>query len=351
MKTTVSDFGMTKENVKAKRYKLENDNGMSVEVSDFGALVLSICVPDKFGNKRDVALGFEKLDDYYNTETAFGAYVGRNANRIANAKVVIDGVEYLLDNNDNGNNLHSGNNRSHIQSYDAILVNRKESCTVKLFRESPSMEQGFPGNLLQKIQYTLTNDNQFIIDYEITSDETTVINPTNHTYFNLNGHNSGDVLRHKLQVYSDKVLEINSSMIPTGKYVDVENTPMDFRKKKEIGRDIENGYYLLKLAGGYDHNYVFPNDGKLKKLARAYSYESGIAMGIYSDLCGLQLYTGNFLDNQKGKEDAIYKKRNGVCFETQYFPNACNEPKFPSSIFKKNKQYKSRTMYEFTVEK
>ena len=152
MKTTVSDFGMTKENVKAKRYKLENDNGMSVEVSDFGALVLSICVPDKFGSKRDVALGFEKLDDYYNTETAFGAYVGRNANRIANAKVVIDGVEYLLDNNDNGNNLHSGNNRSHIQSYNAISVNRKESCAVKLFRESLSMEQGFPGNLLQKIR-------------------------------------------------------------------------------------------------------------------------------------------------------------------------------------------------------
>lgn len=342
-------FGMTKAGETASRYVLENKKGMSVEISDFGALILAIHVPDKNGVTRDVALGFETLEEYYNTDTGFGAYVGRNANRIAKAEVKIERIIYTLDRNSGTNNLHSGYNRSHCQFYQAKTGETEEGSFVELTRKSPDMEQGFPGNLEQKITYTLTEAGELLIDYEMQSDQTTVVNPTNHSYFNLNGHNSGSVLEHELEIYTDTVQEIDENMIPTGVMITVEGTPMDFRTAKPIGRDIDADYPILKIAGGYDHNYVFPNDRVLKKVARVYSRESGIEMTTLSDLCGLQVYTGNFLQGEQGKEGAVYEKRAGICLETQFYPNACNMPSVPSPILAAGKVFRSRTVYRFGV--
>lgn len=340
-------FGTTKDGETASRFILENSKGMSVEISDFGALVLAIKVPDKNGIKRDVALGFASMEAYYNTAPGFGAYVGRNANRIEGAEVTIEGITYTLDMNSKTNNLHSGYNRSHCKFYQAKTGENQEGSFVELTRMSPDMEQGFPGNLDQKITYTLTEDGALLIDYEMQSDKTTVVNPTNHSYFNLNGHNSGSILEHELEIYTDKVLEINDKMIPTGKILQVEGTPMDFRIAKPIGRDIAADYPILQIAGGYDHNYVFPDDRVLKKVAEAYSKESGIVLETFTDLCGLQLYTANFLHEENGKENAVYEKREAFCLETQFYPNACRMPSAPSPILPAGKVFQSRTIYKF----
>ena len=340
-------FGVTKEGKKAHRYILVNNKGMSVELSDFGALVLSIYVLDKYGRKRDVVLGYDNLMDYYEQNTGFGAYIGRNANRIAGAEVTIEDIKYLLDKNDNQNNLHSGFNRSHHKLY-SVRNGKTDACEfVELERCSPNMEQGFPGNLEQKIRYTLTDKNEFIIDYEMLSDMTTIVNPTNHSYFNLDGHNSGTILKHYMEIYSGQMLELGNDMIPTGEIIDISDTPFDFRKSKQIGKDIDADNSQIKIAGGYDHNYIFPNDRKTRKVAKLYGADSGIRMDVYSDLCGLQVYTGNYLNGQIGQDGAIYNKRSGVCFETQFYPNSCNNPEFPSCILPAYKIFKSRTVYQF----
>ena len=184
------------------------------------------------------------------------------------------------------------------------------------------------------------------------SDMTTVVNPTNHSYFNLAGHNSGDILNHEMEVYADGFLPTDEQLIPTGEVASVEGTPMDFRKAKVIGQDIDANEFLpIKLGGGYDHNYCFANDGKLKKVAKLYSPVTGIFMEVLSDLCGMQVYSGNFLDGKKGKGGAVYGKRTGICFETQFYPNSCKEPKFPSSVLPAGKVFKSRTIYRFGVQK
>lgn len=342
-------FGTTNEGKEASIYILENGSGMHVQVSDFGALILTIMFPDRNGELKDVTLGFDELQEYYCTETCFGAYVGRNANRIKNACVVLDGKEYRLDNNDGKNNLHSGFVRSHCKMYDARCGKTKEGSYVELSRISPKFEQGFPGDLEQRIRYTLTDNNELIIDYRMITNETTVVNPTNHTYFNLNGQDSGNILNHQLEIYTNSFLEIDEELLPTGRILDVNNTPMDFCSQKVIGEQIDYSNIQISLANGYDHNYVFINDGKLKKMAKLYSEESGINMTVYSDLCGMQLYTGNFLEGVVGKGGITYEEKAGVCFETQYYPNACNEEHFPSSVLKAGQVYKSRTIYEFTI--
>lgn len=343
----ITDYGITRDGEKASRYLLENSNGMEVDVSDFGAVLLAVRVPDKKGVSTDVLLTYPSLEYFYSNPCEFGAYVGRNGNRIGDAKVVLDGVEYQLEKNNNGNNLHSGENRSYHQFYQATTGESAEGKYVELHRVSPHLEQGFPGNLDQKIRYTLSEENEIIIDYEMVSDMTTVINPTNHSYFNLSGHNSGDILSHELEIYSEGFLLTDKNLLPTGEIASVEGTPLDFRTKKAVGRDIEADYEPLVFAGGYDHNFVFENDGKVKLVARVESPDTGIFMETYTDLCGMQLYTGNFMDHVEGKEGAIYPKRGGLCLETQFYPNACNEPKFPSSVVEAGKTFKSRTIYKF----
>lgn len=346
-----TNFGVTKDGEHASRYILENNNGLEVEMSDFGALVLAIRIQDKHGAIKDVVLGFDSLEEYYDNDAGFGAYIGRNGNRIEGACVVLDGVEYKLDKNDNGNNLHSGNDRSYTKFYQTITGISKEGAFIEFSRTSPHMEQGFPGNLKQQIRYTVNDKNEFIIDYEMVSDKITVVNPTNHSYFNLAGHNSGTILSHEMEIYSDGFLITDERLIPTGEIADVTGTPMDFRQMKMIGKDIYADYLPLKIAGGYDHNYVISNDGILKKVAKLYSPESGIGMEVYTDLCGLQVYSGNFLKGENGKDGAKYQKQTGICFETQFYPNACKEPKFPSSILPAGNVFRSRTIYKFLIDK
>lgn len=342
-----TSFGITKDSEKASKYLLNNVSGMEVELSDFGAQFLAIRVPDRFGVKRDVLLGYDTLEEYYDNSCGFGAYIGRNGNRIADACVTLEGVEYQLEANNHGNNLHSGNDRSHYKFYEAVTGENKEGSYVELQRVSPHLEQGFPGNLNQKIRYTLTDENELILDYEMVSDMTTVVNPTNHSYFNLSGHDSGDVLSHELEVFSDSFLLTDEHLLPTGEIASVENTPMDFRIRKTVGQDIDEKYPPLQLAGGYDHNYNLKNDGKLELAARLYSPESGIYMETYTDLCGMQVYTGNFLNNRPGKAGAVYQRRAGICFETQFYPNSCKEPNFPSCVLKAGEVFRSRTIYRF----
>lgn len=345
-----SIFGTLSTGETVNRFMLENRNGMQVAVSDFGALVLSIKVKDKEGVLRDVALGFEKLADYFVTDTGMGAYVGRNANRIQGARVSIEGITYTLDANDGKNNLHSGFNRSHCKRYEAKTGEDSTGQYVEFYRMSPHLEQGFPGNLEQKIRYTLTDNNEFMIDYEMVSDRTTIANPTNHSYFNLDGHDSGTVLHHELEVYSDAYLETDEELIPTGQIMDLTDTPMDFRNRKKIGKDIESDYLPLRIARGYDHNYIFENNRVLKKMAKLYAADSGINMTVLSDLCGLQSYSGNFLKGEKGKDGVVYHKNSGICLETQFYPNACNEASFPSPLLEAGRKFTSRTVYWFEVE-
>jgi len=348
MKQTV--FGKTGTGETAHRFVLENACGMRVETTDFGALILSVVVQDRTGSCRDVVLGFEHMEAYCSTATGMGAYVGRNANRIQGAEVEIEGVRYVLDANDGRNNLHSGFDRSHCKLYASEAG--EDSCGkyVEFYRLSPHLEQGFPGNLEQKIRYTLTEDNELVIDYVMRSDRSTIVNPTNHTYFNLDGHDSGTILEHELEVYSDAFLNTDPELIPTGEILDVTGTPMDFRQRKKIGRDIQSDYVPLKYAGGYDHNYVFEYDRKLKPLVRLYGAKSGIMMTVLSDMCGLQVYSGNFLNGEAGKGGAVYRKNSGICLETQFYPNACKEEKFPSPLLRAGKIFRSRTVYRFEVQ-
>ncbi len=340
-------WDLTRNQDKASRYILTNGNGMEVVLSDFGALILSISLPVN-GKMRDVVLGFDTLNEYYSNGAGFGAYVGRNANRIGGAKVTIEGVEYKLEQNNNGNNLHSGEDRSYYKFYKAQTGIEKSCAWVEFSRVSPHMEQGFPGNLKQRIRYTLTEDNELMISYHMVSDQATVINPTNHCYFNLAGQGSGDILEHTMTVYADSFLPTDDKLIPTGKLCKVENTPFDFRNPKKIGLEIDADYKPLNQAGGYDHNFCLDYDGTLKKAAVLESPNGDLTMTTFTDLPGMQVYCGNFLGGDHGKGGTIYNRRNGICFETQFYPNACNEPNFLSSIRPANVPFISHTVYKFS---
>ncbi len=347
MKCTKTPWGTARSGQPVSRFTLSGD-GMEVDLSDFGALILAIRI--RVGDQlRDVALGYETVEQYYRNDPGFGGFVGRNGNRIGGARVVLDGTAYDLEPNDNGNNLHSGSNRSYYQVYGAVTGGDADGVWVEFSRLSPHMEQGFPGNLHQKIRYTLTSRNELTVSYHMVSDQTTVINPTNHCYFNLMGHGSGTVLDHRLSVCADAFLPTDDALIPTGEVRSVEGTPFDFRMSATVGARIDDAYGPLQQAGGYDHNYCFANDGLQKKMARLESPDAALSMEVYSDLCGMQLYAGNFLAGEQGKAGAIYHPRSGICFETQYYPNACNTPGFPSSIRQPGEVFTSSTTYRFTV--
>ncbi len=343
-------WGETRDKKQGNQYLLKNDNGMEVVLSDFGALILAIRLPVK-GEMRDVVLGYDTLQEYYNNAAGYGAFVGRNANRIGGARVTIAGKEYALEKNDNGeNNLHSGSARSYYKHYQTRYGEGDAYLWVEFSRLSPHMEQGFPGNLQQRIRYTLTNDNALQISYHMISDQDTVINPTNHCYFNLAGHDSGTILEHTMTVCADRFLPTDEKLIPTGEERLVEGTPFDFRTPQKIGARIDDAYEPLAIAGGYDHNYCLDNHGRLEKVAQLISPGGDVHMTVLTDLCGLQVYAGNFMTGDQGKQGAVYERRNGICFETQFYPNACNEPKFLSSIQPANEMFVSQTVYQFDWE-
>ena len=348
MKVEISDFGKAKDGSVVKCYSLNNERGMKVTLLSLGAIIKDIIVPDKDGNLIDVNLGYDNVEGYYDNAEALGSFVGRNANRIGGAKVVIDGVTYELEKNDGENNLHSGSNRSHYMLFDAEVFEDEFATRVSFMHTFKDMEQGFPGKVELSVTYTLTEDNELILEYRGVSDRDTVINPTNHSYFNLDGE--GDILAHRLCVNADKFTAIGENMIPTGELVDVEGTPMDLRVAKIVGEGVDSDYHYIKIARGYDHNYVLNNtEAEIQKVAEFTSDKTGISMEVLTDLPGMQVYTANFLENKKGKSGVIYGRRSGCCFETQYFPNACNEKSFKSSIVSAGEEYRSTTVFKFSV--
>lgn len=337
------EFGMTKNGEKASCYVLKNSKGMEAVVSDFGAALLKLYVPDKNGKKQDVVLGYETLEDYENGGDSIGATVGRVANRIGTAEFELNGKKYELTKNDNGNTLHGGCDFYNKRMWD---VKEEDDTHVVFSLVSPDGDQGFPGEIKIEVSYIVTEKNELKIHYHAVPDQDTLINMTNHSYFNLSGHASGTAWNAKVWLDADAFTETDGELIPTGKVIPVEGTPMDFRKEKVVEKEIGEDYTPLKLAGGYDHNWVLNGTG-FRKVASAESEETGIEMEVYTDLPGMQFYSGNFLAGSKGKEGAVYKKGYGICFETQYFPDAIHKENFVSPIVKAGEVYETTTVYKF----
>lgn len=338
-------FGKNSKGQEATLYTFENKNGMVMEVTDFGATLFSLMVPDGKGNLVDVVLGYDDPVGYEGPGgTFFGATVGRNANRIGKGRFVLNDVEYQLDQNNGGNNLHSGLD---FQSFRIWQVKSIGENAITFSIHSPDGDQGFPGALDLDVTYTLTDDNAVRIDYYGIPQADTIINYTNHSYFNLNGHASGPILKHTVWMDADYYTPTAADSVPTGEIAPVEGTPMDFRTKKEVGRDIGQEFQALIFGNGYDHNWCLNNNGKLAKVAELTADVTGLTLEVYTDLPGVQIYTANFVNNELGKGGVVYNQRHGICFETQYYPDAPNHPNFPSSICRAGEVYRTTTVYKF----
>lgn len=341
-------FGTTGNGKEISKYTIGNTKGMQAVLTDLGATVVELLVPDRDGNMVDVALGYDNGETYERETAYFGTAIGPYANRIANAEFELDGQIYKLDVNDNENNLHSGKNTWAKQVWN--VKEYRENMIIFTY-ESKDLEQGFPGNMVCDVTYQVTEENELAISYRVVSDKKTAVNMTNHTYFNLNGAVSGSVLDQELMIKASHYTPVKSAKaIPTGEIAPVEGTPFDFRTGKPIGRDIEADNEQLVFGAGYDHNFAIDKetDG-VEKVAEAYAAESGIVMDVYTDCVGIQLYTGNFIDGQIGKNGHKHKKREGFCLETQYFPNSINEPNFIRPVTEAEIPYESKTVYGFRV--
>ena len=333
----------------ATLYTFENKNGMVMEVTDFGATLYSLLVSDKEGNLCDVVLGYDTPKEYMGeSNTGFGATIGRNGNRIGKATFTLNGKTYQLEKNNNGNNLHSGLNYYHHRMWEVKEVT-DSSITFSL--HSPDGDQGFPGTFDVDVTYTLTDENELKIDYYGIPQEDTVVNMTNHTYFNLNGHASGDVLEQEVWMDADAFTATDEELIPTGEIVNVEGTPMDFRVFTPIGAHLKDAFEQLRQAKGYDHNYeIIGEPGKLRYAACARSGVSGINMRVETTMPGIQLYTANLLGERRGKQGAVYGKNHAFCLETQFYPDSPNRSLFPSSMLRTGEKYDHTTVFTFSTD-
>ena len=331
-------------------FVLNNNNGMEVCVTNFGARIVSVLVPDRDGIMRDVVLGFDNIKDYQNVKSDFGASIGRYANRINQGRITIDGEIIQLPQNNYGHCLHGGPNGWQYKVYKPVEVTRN-SISFSLF--SPDGDENFPGNVNAKVSYTLTDDNAIRIQYSATTDAKTVINMTNHSYFNLSGNPSNPAIDHILYINASNFTPVDSTFMTTGEIAAVEGTPMDFTTPKAIGQDIENPYQQLLNGKGYDHNWVLDTKGNVNELAAKLSCPStGIAVEVYTNEPGIQIYTGNFLKgNVVGKNGVAYPCRASVCLETQHFPDSPNKPQWPSVLLEPGQKYYSECIYKFVVEK
>lgn len=345
MSITVSPFGVYPDGRNVELYTISNGKGMQVSVTNVGATLVKVIVPDKNGAPTDVILGFDKSEDYMARGGCFGAVVGPNANRISNACFSLDGVTYKLDVNNGPNNLHSHKEKGwHKRLWEAELEDN--SITFSLEDEDGSL--GFPGNRKASVTYTLDEENALTLHYHAASDKKTVLNLTNHVYFNLEGHDSGSIEGHEMWLSASRYTPADAASIPTGVIETVEGTPMDFTGAKKIGRDINADFDQLKFGNGYDHNWVIDGwDGTLRHFATVKAPGSGISMEAYTTLPGVQIYTGNSIKGQDGKGGATYDFRGGLCLETQYFPDSANKPQFPDCVFGAGREYDSVTVYKF----
>jgi aldose 1-epimerase len=348
MDIDVQDFGETPDGQEVRLYTLTNANGLTAQITNYGAIVTSLEVPDEKGDMDDVVLGYDNLQDYIEETPYFGAIVGRYGNRIGKGRFTLDGVTYTLATNDNENHLHGG-----LKGFDKVVwkdtpVWRADAIGVRLSYLSEDGEEGYPGNLKATVIYLLTNDNGLRIEYEATTDKATPVNLTHHGYFNLTG-GERDILGHELMLNADQFTPVDEGLIPTGELRNVEGTPMDFTRPTPIGERIDGDYEQLRFGGGYDHNWVLNKDnGGLTLAARVHEPTTGRVMEVYTTEPGVQFYAGNFLDGTiTGKDGIVYKHRWGFCLETQHFPDSPNEPDFPSTILRPGQKYESTTVYRF----
>ncbi len=346
-----SDFNTNHYGKKIQLFTLTNSNGVKVEITNFGGKVVSIIVPDKNGVFKDVVLGYDHIDDYISGNPYFGALIGRYGNRIAKGKFLLEEREYQLVKNNGNNHLHGGTTGFNDVVWDATFIENSVGQFLELEYLSKDGEEDYPGNLKVKVIYSLTKENELKISYQATTDKSTIINLTHHSFFNLAGEGNGDILDHELFINSDIFTPINSESIPTGEFKIVEGTPMDFREFTAIGNRIENKNKQLKSGNGYDHNYVLKNKQKNVVLAAAvHEPLSGRYMEVFTDQPGMQFYSGNFLDGSDvGKEGKAYHRRTAFCLETQHFPDSPNHPNFPSTILESDKKYAYTCVYKFSI--
>jgi aldose 1-epimerase len=329
-------------------YTLTNKKGDVLKLSNYGAVIVEIIVPDRNGKKENVTLGYDNLDGYVNGDPYFGKVVGQYANRIAKGKFTLEGVDYTLAINNAPNALHGGPTGWHSRVWDAQVLKNTDFPAVRFTYNKPDMEEGFPGNVVAEVVYTWTDNDEIILDYKVTTDKKTVVNITNHAYFNLQGAGMGDILDHEAVIRASSFTPVDSTLIPTGEIRPVEGTPFDFRTPHLIGERIGMDYDQLKLGGGYDHNFVLDNAEEVDALV--YDPSTGRVLEVLTDQPGVQLYTGNFLDGtQTGHGGKVYNYRSGFCLETQHFPDSPNQAAFPSVILMPEEPFLSSTTFRFSV--
>jgi len=347
-----SSFGETPDGP-VDLFTLKNSQGMIVEITNYGGIITSILAPDRNGKFENVTLGFDNLASYLGGHPFFGALVGRYGNRISKAKFNIDGQEYLLAANNNGNHLHGGKRGFDKYIWSAQIVEQKNGQALELKHHSDDMDEGYPGNLDVTVIYSLDAENQLTIDYTATTDKKTVCNLTNHAYFNLAGQGNGNIENHMLMINADQYTPVDDGLIPTGEIAPVDGTPFDFRKPKKIGAEIDADHPQIKIGGGYDHNFVLKHEagqGAMQLAATAYEPTSGRIMETFTTEPGVQFYTANFLSGDlKSSDGKTYGKRGAFCLETQHFPDSPNQPAFPSVIVSPGQKYHTTTAYKFTT--
>lgn len=343
-----SDFQSVVNGDSTDLYVLTNANGMEVALTNYGGRIVSVMVPDKEGQLQDVVLGFDNIDDYVNVHNNFGATIGRYGNRIANGKITVEGVAYQLPQNNYGHTLHGGPEGFDKKVFQAEQMNDQ---TVVFTYLSKDGEANFPGDLDVKVTMTLTDDNAIDLQYEATTDKETVVNLTNHSYFNLSGDGNNTILNDSLTINADAFTPVDDTFMTTGEIAPVEGTPMDFNTATAIGERIDHyDYVQLKNGDGYDHNWALNTKGDVTQIAATvYSPATGIRLDVYTNEPGIQVYSGNFLDGTvTGKKGAVYAKRNAICLETQKYPDSPNKPDWPSPYLKPGDQYVSRCIYRFS---
>jgi len=341
MEITKKKFGTLPDGREAMLFTLDNGCGMEVDITNYGGIVTSIRIPDKHKEPGDIVLGFKTLDNYLGEHPYFGAIVGRYANRITQGRFTLEGREYKLVQNNGPNHLHGGTEGFDKKLWTAVTEKTLDTVTLKLGYQSPDMEEGYPGNLLVEVDYTLNDQNELIIAYRATTDKTTQVNLTNHSYFNLNNCR-GDILGHELMIDADRITELDATSVPTGKILDVGGTCFDFRSAKPIGEE------LAQTLPGYDINYIVNDyDGELKRIATLYHEGSGRVMDVLTTQPGVQLYTSNYVENIRGKEGVVYNLHAAVCLETQHYPDTPNHPSFPSTALHPGETYHQVTVYRF----
>jgi aldose 1-epimerase len=349
---TSQEFGTMSDGQHVQLYKLTNKNGMEVEISNFGGVVQSLKVPDKNGKFDDVVLGYDKLEGYVTDKSSFGALIGRYGNRIAHGKFTLDGHSYTLATNNGENHLHGGVVGFNKKVWTAKEAPGAKSQSLTLNYLSKDGEEGYPGNLNVTVIYTLTDNNELKIQYDATTDKNTIVNLTNHSYFNLSGQDAGEILGHELTLHADKFTPVGPTLIPTGELREVKGTPFDFTKSTAIGARIGQSDEQLKFGNGYDHNWVL-NGGITRNprlAAEVYDAKSGRVMDVLTTEPGVQFYTGNFLDGTvHGKGGHVYNFRNGLCLETQHYPDSPNHPDFPTTELKPGQKYHTITIYKFLI--